>query len=184
MAKFTVSDPNDDVPVKPAMDEVKAINGIPPTPPPVVNPNAASAPPSIPVAIIGDPNAATTLQQTAQAQAQATTAQAQAQVGLATAAIENKVVDEQIKKEEEHWMKSYWRPAMGWLYMVICFCDFILFPAITMFLPVITKGFGITMAYVAWQSLTLSNGGLIHLAFGAILGVSAWTRGQEKLAKI
>ena len=38
------------------------------------------------------------------------------------------------------------------------------------------------MTYIAWQSLTLSNGGLIHLAFGAILGVSAWTRGQEKIA--
>jgi hypothetical protein len=28
----------------------------------------------------------------------------------------------------------------------------------------------------------LSNGGLIHLAFGAILGVSAFTRGQEKMS--
>ena len=71
---------------------------------------------------------------------------------------------------------------MGWLYMLICFADFVVFPAITMFLPVIDRIFGLQMQYVAWQSLTLSNGGLIHLAFGAILGVSAYGRTQEKLA--
>jgi len=83
---------------------------------------------------------------------------------------------------EEHWAKSFWRPAMGWLYMVICFMDFVGFPLLTIFLPIIFKPFGLTMPYQAWQSLTLSNGGLIHLAFGAILGVSAFSRGQEKIA--
>ena len=85
-------------------------------------------------------------------------------------------------KEPEHWMKSFWRPAMGWLYMLICFMDFVAFPMISMFLPIIEKGFGIQMGYTAWQSLTLSNGGLIHLAFGGILGVSAFGRTQEKKA--
>ena len=83
---------------------------------------------------------------------------------------------------EEHWAKSFWRPAMGWLYMIICFMDFVGFPLLTIFLPIIFKPFGLTMPYQAWQSLTLSNGGLIHLAFGAILGVSAFSRGQEKIA--
>jgi hypothetical protein len=82
----------------------------------------------------------------------------------------------------EHWAKAFWRPAMGWLYMIICFMDFVGFPLLTIFLPIIFKPFGLTMPYQAWQSLTLSNGGLIHLAFGAILGVSAFTRGQEKQA--
>jgi hypothetical protein len=82
------------------------------------------------------------------------------------------------KKEEEHWMKAMWRPAMGWLYMVICFMDFVAFPAIAMFMPILVKG----MPYLAWQSLTLSNGGLIHMAFGAILGVAAYGRTQEKVA--
>jgi hypothetical protein len=81
------------------------------------------------------------------------------------------------KKEEEHWMKAYWRPAMGWLYMLICFADFVAFPAISMFIPIITK-----LPYVAWQSLSLSNGGLMHMAFGAILGVAAYGRTQEKVA--
>jgi hypothetical protein len=123
----------------------------------------------------------TTNYQAAQATA---TAQAQASVGLAQTALDKEVIDEQIKKEDEHWVKAYWRPAMGWLYMLICFMDFVGFPLISMFLPVVFKGFGVQYQYVAWQSLSLSNGGLIHLAFGAILGVSAWTRGQEKLAKV
>jgi hypothetical protein len=83
-------------------------------------------------------------------------------------------------KPDEHWMKAFWRPAMGWLYMIICFMDFVGFPLLTIFLPIIFKPFGLTMPYQAWQSLTLANGGLMHLAFGAILGVSAFTRGQEK----
>ena len=85
-------------------------------------------------------------------------------------------------REPEHWMKAFWRPAMGWLYMLICFMDFCVFPMLSMFLPVIERMFGISMGYVAWQSLTLSNGGLIHLAFGGILGVSAFGRTQEKKA--
>lgn len=82
--------------------------------------------------------------------------------------------------EPEHWMKSFWRPAMGWLYMLICFMDFVAFPLISMFLPIIERGFGLQMGYTAWQSLTLSNGGMIHLAFGGILGVSAYGRTVEK----
>ena len=68
--------------------------------------------------------------------------------------------------------------------MMICFMDFIGFPLISMFLPILFRKDGINAGYVAWQSLTLSNGGLIHLAFGAILGVAAFSRGQEKLASM
>jgi len=123
-------------------------------------------------------------QQTVQLASVQATAQAQATVGLAQTSLDKEVIDEQISKEEEHWVKAYWRPAMGWLYMLICFMDFVGFPAISMFLPVLYKGLGTQIAYTPWVSLSLSNGGLIHLAFGAILGVSAWTRGQEKLAKM
>ena len=123
-------------------------------------------------------------QQTVQMASVQATAQAQASVGLAQTSIDSEVVEHQIEKEDEHWVKAYWRPAMGWLYMAICFMDFVGFPLITMFLPVFFKGLGIQIQYTAWQSLTLSNGGLIHLAFGAILGVTSFMRGQEKLAKI
>jgi Holin of 3TMs, for gene-transfer release len=114
----------------------------------------------------------------------ASTQQAQSAVGLAQASIDADIAAHQMAKEDEHWVKAYWRPAMGWLYMAICFCDFIVFPMLTMFLPVIEKGFGVNVGYVPWVSLTLSNGGMIHVAFGAILGVAAYTRGQEKIAKI
>jgi len=118
------------------------------------------------------------------AESMATNAKAEASVGLAQVAVESKIVDTQLKTQEEPWMKSYWRPSMAFLYMAICAFDFIIFPALTMFLPVIEKGFGVAIGYTPWIPLTLSNGGLIHLAFGGILGISAWTRGQEKIAAL
>lgn len=96
--------------------------------------------------------------------------------------LDKKEIEHAFKIQDENWIKTYWRPGMGWLYMAICFTDFILFPLLAMFIPAILKGFGVeNTQYVPWASLTLSNGGLIHLAFGAILGVTAWTRGMEKL---
>jgi len=83
----------------------------------------------------------------------------------------------------DHWMRAYWRPAMGFTYMVICIFDFILFPMFSMVQPLFMKLLGMNMTYVVWQSLTLQNGGFFHIAMGAVLGVAAWTRGQEKLAK-
>ena len=100
----------------------------------------------------------------------------------ANAEIDKKILDQQLPKENENWVKAYWRPAMGWLYMLICGMDFVGFPLLTIFLPVIFQPFGLTVPYQTWQSLTLANGGLIHLSFGAILGVAAFTRGQEKMA--
>lgn len=99
-------------------------------------------------------------------------------------ALDRKELDHSLRIQNENWIKSYWRPAMGWLYMLICFADFIFFPLLAMFIPVILKEVGVEGGqYVPWTSLTLSHGGLIHLAFGAILGVTAWTRGLEKLSE-
>jgi hypothetical protein len=145
------------------------------------------AAPSVTVIDVGGSNnqASTVMaQQTVQMSSVQATAQATASVGLAQTEIDSKIVDSQLDKQEEHWVKAYWRPAMGWLYMGINLMDFIVFPIISMMLPVIYKAFGVQMAYTPWQSLSLSNGGMIHIAFGAILGVAAYTRGQEKLAKI
>jgi uncharacterized membrane protein len=97
---------------------------------------------------------------------------------LAAIELEKQKWEAENGKQNEHWMKAYWRPAMGWLYMLMCFCDFVAFPIIAMFMPQFLKG----MTYIPWKSITLDNGGLIHMAFGAILGVAAWTRGQEKIA--
>jgi uncharacterized membrane protein len=142
---------------KPAMDEI----------PPATKGAAASINQSAPyVAVsVGGSSASASQQLTAEAQ-------------MAKIELEKQQWEAQNAKESEHWMKSYWRPAMGWLYMLMCFCDFVAFPIISMFMPQFIKG----MTYIPWKSITLDNGGLIHMAFGAILGVAAWTRGQEKIA--
>lgn len=97
--------------------------------------------------------------------------------------IDKDIVDQQLKMFNESWVKTYWRPSMAWLYMAICFMDFIGFPFLAGIQPIIYKAVGIAAKYEPWVSLTLQNGGLVHAAFGAILGVAAWTRGQEKLRR-
>jgi hypothetical protein len=79
-----------------------------------------------------------------------------------------------IKRSTHHETRfsTTWRPAMAWLYMTICACDFIIFPIANAAFAEIFK-----VPYVEWHPITLSSGGMIHVAFGAILGVTAWTRG-------
>ena len=83
------------------------------------------------------------------------------------------------EKKKEDWMNSKWRPAMGWIYMVTCSCDFILFPVLWSVLQTMT---GATVTQ--WNPITLQGAGLYHLAMGAVLGVAAWSRGQEKMAGV
>jgi hypothetical protein len=82
-----------------------------------------------------------------------------------------------MKTKQENWLTSTWRPAMAWMYMAICICDFMLFPI----------AWAIFQAYVhvepitPWNPLTLQGAGLFHMAMGAVLGITAWSRGQEKM---
>jgi hypothetical protein len=85
-----------------------------------------------------------------------------------------------MNKGKEDWMKTKWRPAMGWMYMVVCIFDFIVFPI----------GFTVVQfweteaandAFRQWNPLTLQGAGLFHMAMGAVLGIAAWSRGQEKI---
>jgi len=87
------------------------------------------------------------------------------------------------EKKAQDWMSSKWRPMMAITYMIINICDFVLFPilfTIVQFWEVQAAN----DAFRQWLPLTLQNGGFIHIAFGAILGISAYTRGQEKVAAI
>jgi hypothetical protein len=172
---------------KMAMDEIDALHSNDPLPPPPPPPPMPMAPPPMPMAaptplpIAPPPPPA--FGGTPSFGAPAGPAQPQSSYQQqVNADIDKAIITQQLEKENEHWAKAFWRPAMGWLYMIICFMDFVGFPLLTIFLPVIFKPFGFTVPYQTWTSLTLSNGGLIHLAFGAILGVSAFTRGQEKMA--
>lgn len=185
MPRFSKPDiDDDDHEPKPADDEVRAVNNIPPPPPPVIraanNPptNSTTPSPSFSSSPMGSPMGGGI----GGGMGGMNQANMNPAVGLAQAEIDAGVTKHQMAKQDEHWAKAYWRPAMGWLYMAMCAFDFIIFPLITIFLPIIQHNFGITMPYTEWKSLTLSNGGLIHLAFGAILGVAAYTRGQEKIA--
>jgi hypothetical protein len=127
-------------------------------------------------------------------------AQAQAQVGLAQAGIDKKIVDSGIDQQEEGWMKQYWRPAMAFVYMAICIFDFIVMPvwvekttvkpveAIELARKMPEKDQVMALQILTkeqyWNPITLKENGFIHIAFGFILGIAAWTRGQAQIAQI
>ena len=67
---------------------------------------------------------------------------------------------------------------MAWSYMIICLFDFIVAPVLWSLFMAMYKG-NVTEA---WSPLTLQGAGLFHLSMGAILGVTAWSRGQEKMS--
>ena len=80
-------------------------------------------------------------------------------------------------KKKEDWMNAKWRPMMGWIYMLTCVTDFIIFPILWAMLQAALK-----QPVTAWQPITLQGAGLFHLSMGAIIGVAAFGRTQEKLA--
>ena len=80
-------------------------------------------------------------------------------------------------KKKEDWMNNKWRPMMGWIYMITCVTDFILFPVLWSILQAALK-----QPVTPWQPITLQGAGLFHLSMGAIIGIAAFGRTQEKLA--
>jgi len=81
------------------------------------------------------------------------------------------------EKKDEDWMQKKWRPAMGWMYMGICTLDMAVFPVLWSVLQVIQH-----TTITQWQPLTLQGAGLFHVAMGAVLGIAAFGRTQEKIA--
>jgi hypothetical protein len=76
------------------------------------------------------------------------------------------------------WINKRWRPMMSVIYMLTCFADFVAFPVLWSVLQAMTHG-NVTSQ---WQPLTLQGAGLYHIAMGAVLGLSAYGRSQEKIA--
>ncbi len=95
---------------------------------------------------------------------------------MATAEEYAKMSDSEKKKED--WMNNKWRPMMGWMYMVVCMADFVIFPILWSIVQV--HGGGEVKAQ--WMPITLQGAGLFHIAMGAILGIAAYGRTQEKMA--
>lgn len=85
----------------------------------------------------------------------------------------------EVDNQLESWMNSKWRPAMSWVYLVICIMDFIIFPILWTILQA-----GMHQKVTQWEPITLDGAGLLHLSFGAILGVAAYGRTREKLAGV
>lgn len=80
-------------------------------------------------------------------------------------------------KDSTDWINKKWRPAMGWLYMLTCFFDFVIFPVLWSVLQAMSKG----QVTSQWQPLTLQGAGLYHIAMGAVLGIAAYGRTKEKI---
>jgi hypothetical protein len=86
-------------------------------------------------------------------------------------------------KNHEDWMQTKWRPMMGWQYMLVCIFDFIVFPVLYAILQ-FWETEAANDAFRQWQPLTLQGAGLYHMAMGAVLGITAWSRGKEKIAGV
>jgi hypothetical protein len=78
--------------------------------------------------------------------------------------------------KKEDWMNSKWRPMMGWMYMLVCTMDMVIFPILWSLLQTFTHS-----PITQWNPLTLQGAGLFHIAMGAVLGIAAFGRTQEKL---
>jgi len=106
-------------------------------------------------------------------------------------------------KNLEHGFKKFWRPLVAYVYIAICVFDFLgapmwiehanqtvnvaAFEQIQQFedkdvqMKLIEN---MELGNRSWEPLTLMGGAFFHLAFGAILGIAGFTRGQEKVAAI
>jgi hypothetical protein len=79
----------------------------------------------------------------------------------------------------ETFLQSHWRPLLSVAYMIIIIFDFVVAPIL----------WGLLIAYTGgdiaqWTPITLDSSGLFHVTAGSVLGVSAFTRGQEKIKRI
>jgi hypothetical protein len=68
---------------------------------------------------------------------------------------------------------------MAWQYLVVCSFDFLLAPIMN---AIYSQWAG--SAFVPWDPLTIRGGGLYHIAMAAVVGVTAWTRGNENMKMI
>lgn len=84
---------------------------------------------------------------------------------------------DQPESTNEAWVAKLWRPAMAWQYFIICMFDFLVAPIMYATINL----HAMSDKIIQWDPLTLRGGGLYHLAMGAIIGVTAWSRGQEKM---
>ena len=79
--------------------------------------------------------------------------------------------------DENH--KQKWTYLMGLTYMIVNIADFVAFP-IMFTIVQFWETQASNDAFRQWVPLTLTNGGFIHIAFAAILGISAFNKEEKK----
>ena len=77
-------------------------------------------------------------------------------------------------------LRKYWRPLFSLVYMIIILFDFIIAP---IFWGLI-QGYYNLVVVTQWNSLTLNDSGIFHISAGAIMGITAYSRGVEKLEEL
>lgn len=85
-----------------------------------------------------------------------------------------------LDKDATDWINKKMRPMMGWIYMLTCTADFVIFPVLWSVLQALSHG----QVTSQWQPLTLQGAGLYHIAMGAVLGIAAYGRTKEKVAGV
>jgi len=79
--------------------------------------------------------------------------------------------------DENH--KQKWTYLMGLTYMIVNIADFVVFPIMYTIVQ-FWEAEAANDAFRQWFPLTLTNGGFIHIAFAAILGISAFNKEEKK----
>lgn len=77
---------------------------------------------------------------------------------------------------EDSWIKHFWRPFMAYSYGLACLFDFVLAPILSGLFSYMTH-----QPLVVWVPITNQ---MYHTSMLAILTTAAYSRGQEKIAKI
>lgn len=97
--------------------------------------------------------------------------------------------------EREIWLARNWRIVAAFVYLFICLFDFVIAPSwvgfhrettaeLVMAIKDLSPSVQIILAApksFEWNPLTLIGAGIFHVAFGTILGASAWSHGRERI---
>lgn len=75
--------------------------------------------------------------------------------------------------DNKSFLFTFWKPLLGYSYIVIILFDFIIAPIL---MPELYHILGYPPSI--WIPLTTSYGGVLHLSVAGILGATAWTHGM------
>lgn len=80
---------------------------------------------------------------------------------------------------QETWIQTNWRPMIAYAYIVIILFDFVVGPIFWTSAQAFFQG----QVVIPWEPLTLKANAIFHVTISGVLGISAWSRGVEKLQR-